>query len=129
MRTVGRGAFAPPILPPRHVPYGSRWSFDRRTRIHTGSGVGFYRDQFDLLRADQAQGIASVISSTQEEPVREIAQGILLRTQFQHFILEVVVPDTTMDEQGSSPHHADVHLEEVDLTCPDYGVGSSQGAG
>ena len=75
----------------------------------------------------QAQGIASVISSTQEEPVREIAQGILLGTQFQHFIPEVVVPDTTMDEQGSSPHHADVHLEEVDLTCPDYGAGSSQG--
>ena len=73
----------------------------------------------------QAQGIASVISSTQEEPVREIAQGILLGTQFQHFIPEVAVPDTTMDEQGSSPHHADVHLEKVDLTRPDYGAGSS----
>ena len=77
----------------------------------------------------QAQGIASVIRSTQEEPVREIAQGILLGTQFQHFIPEVAVPDSTMYEQGSSPHYSDVHLEEVDLTCPDYGVGSSQGAG
>ncbi|XP_057543832.1 serine/threonine-protein phosphatase 7 long form homolog [Amaranthus tricolor] len=53
MRSVGRGAFAPPLLPPPHVPYGSRWSFERRTRTHTGSGVGFYRDQLDLLRADQ----------------------------------------------------------------------------
>ena len=76
----------------------------------------------------QAQVIASIISSTQEEPVREITQGILLGTQFQHFIPEVVVPHTTMDEYGSSPYHADVHLDEVDLTCPDYGAGSSQGA-
>ncbi|XP_057522601.1 serine/threonine-protein phosphatase 7 long form homolog [Amaranthus tricolor] len=50
MRNVGRGAFAPPLLPPPHVPYGSRWSFERRTRTHTRSGVGFYRD---LLRANQ----------------------------------------------------------------------------
>ena len=77
----------------------------------------------------QAQGIASVIRSTQEEPVRDIAQGILHGTQFQHFISEVAVPDTSMYEQGSSPYHDDVHLEEVDLTCPDYGAGSSQGAG
>ncbi|XP_057523596.1 uncharacterized protein LOC130803497 [Amaranthus tricolor] len=75
-----------------------------------------------------AQGIASVISSSQEEPVREIAQGILRGTQFQHFISEVTAPHTTIYEYGSSPHHADVHLEEVDLTCPDYGAGSSQGA-
>ncbi|XP_057539301.1 serine/threonine-protein phosphatase 7 long form homolog [Amaranthus tricolor] len=274
MRSVGRGAFAPPLLPPPHVPYGSRWSFERRTRTHTGSGVGFYRDQLDLLRADQflwdpyppeayaalpqhsgilsgawrasvplicfdivevhlpervlrqfgmvqgipppcdteaelhhsrkgqepknwlevnwrhvarwehrlellaqgasidaagapttadyipwflsitrrwmtprgimaasqytpaaptmthfAQGIASVISSSQEEPVWEIAQGILRGTQFQQFIPELTAPDTTMYECGSSSHHADdVHLEEVDLTCPDYGAGSSQGA-
>ena len=47
----------------------------------------------------QAQGIASVISSTQEEPVREIAQGILQGTQFQHFIPEVVERDTSMYEQ------------------------------
>ncbi|XP_057535279.1 serine/threonine-protein phosphatase 7 long form homolog [Amaranthus tricolor] len=53
MRSAGRGAFAPPVLPPPHVPYGSRWSFERRTRTHTGSGVGFYRDQLDLLRVDQ----------------------------------------------------------------------------
>ena len=73
----------------------------------------------------QAQGIAAVISSSQEEPIRDIAQGVLLGTQLQHFIPEVVVPDTTMDAQRSSPHHADVYLEEVDLTCPDYGAGSS----
>ena len=33
-----------------------------------------------------------------------------------------------MYAQGSSPH-TDDHLEEVDLTCPDYGAGSSQCAG
>ena len=55
MRIVGRGAFAPPILPLPHVSYGSRWSFDRRTRTHTGFGVGFYRDQLDLLLADQVK--------------------------------------------------------------------------
>ncbi|XP_057517033.1 uncharacterized protein LOC130798166 [Amaranthus tricolor] len=52
-----------------------------------------------------AQGIASVISSSQEEPVRDIAQGILLGTQFQHFIPEVTAPHTTTYEYGSSPHH------------------------
>ncbi|XP_057528789.1 uncharacterized protein LOC130807552 [Amaranthus tricolor] len=71
-----------------------------------------------------AQGIASVIGSSQEEPVREIAQG----TQFQHFIPEVTAPHTTTYAYESSAHQPDVHLEEVDLTCPDYGVGSSQGA-
>ncbi|XP_057527797.1 serine/threonine-protein phosphatase 7 long form homolog [Amaranthus tricolor] len=256
MRTVRRGGFVPSILPPPDVPYGSRWSFDRHTRTHTGSGVGFYRDQLDLLRANQfrwdpypteayaalpqhsgilsgawrasvplicfdivevhvpervlrqfgmvqgisprcdtkaelhhnsrkgrepknwleinwrhitrwdhklellaqgapidavgaptladymwflsitcrwmtprgiiaaaqyapaaptltqlAQGTAAVINSSQEEPVRQIAQDILLGTQFQHFISEAVVPDTTMDAQGSSPHHVDVHPE------------------
>ena len=25
-------------------PYGSRWNFARRTRKHTGTGFGFYRD-------------------------------------------------------------------------------------
>ena len=65
MRTVGRGAFAPPILPPPDVPYGSRWSFDRRTRTLTGSGVGFYRDQFDLLRADQVKAsLTSLVTIT-----------------------------------------------------------------
>ena len=72
--------------------------------------------------------VFQVISSSQEEPVREIAQGILLVMQFQHFIPEVTAPHSTMYEYGASPHHADVHLEEVDLTCPDYGVGSTQGA-
>ena len=65
MRSVGRGAFVPPILPPPHVPYGSRWSFKRRTRTHTGSGVGFYRDQFDLLRADQVKtALTSLVAIT-----------------------------------------------------------------
>ena len=53
MRTVGRGAVAPPVIPPPKLSYGSRGSFDRRTKTHTGSGVGFYRDQLDLLRPDQ----------------------------------------------------------------------------
>ena len=65
MRTVGRGGFAPPILSPPDVPYGSRWSFDRRTRTLTGSGVGFYRDQFDLLRADQVKAsLTSLVTIT-----------------------------------------------------------------
>ncbi|CAO2836089.1 unnamed protein product [Amaranthus hypochondriacus] len=53
MRMVGRGVVAPPPTPNQDLPYGSRWSFARRTRTHTGSGIGFYRDQLDLLRADQ----------------------------------------------------------------------------
>ena len=65
MRTVGRGAFAPPILLPPDVPYGSRWSFNKRTRTHTGSGVGFYRDQFDLLQADQVKAsLTSLVTIT-----------------------------------------------------------------
>ena len=59
-----------------------------------------------------------MIRSSQEEPVREIAQGILLGTQFQHFIPEVAAPETFGDVQRESPPHADVHLEEVDLTYP-----------
>ena len=53
MRIVGRGAVAPPIIPPLELPYGWRWSFDRRTKTRTESGVGFYRDQLDLLRPNQ----------------------------------------------------------------------------
>ncbi len=58
-----------------------------------------------------------------------LARRSLYGTQFQHFIPEVDMRDTSMDAQGSSPPHADVHLEEVDLTCPNYGVGTSQGVG
>ncbi|XP_057534009.1 serine/threonine-protein phosphatase 7 long form homolog [Amaranthus tricolor] len=52
-RTVGRGDTAPPPQPALDVAYGSRWNFARRTRKHTGSGLGFYRDQLDLLRPNQ----------------------------------------------------------------------------
>ncbi|XP_057516734.1 serine/threonine-protein phosphatase 7 long form homolog [Amaranthus tricolor] len=52
-RTVGRGDTAPPPQPGPDVAYGSRWNFARRTRKHTGSGLGFYRDQLDLLRPNQ----------------------------------------------------------------------------
>ncbi|XP_057522521.1 serine/threonine-protein phosphatase 7 long form homolog [Amaranthus tricolor] len=44
---------APPPTPDQDFPYGSRWSFARRTRTHIGSSVGFYWDQLDHLRADQ----------------------------------------------------------------------------
>ncbi|XP_057521885.1 serine/threonine-protein phosphatase 7 long form homolog isoform X2 [Amaranthus tricolor] len=54
MRTVGRGAVALPINPPLEVSYGFRRTFARRTKIHTGSGVGFFRDHLDLLQPDQA---------------------------------------------------------------------------
>ena len=53
MRIIGRGAIAPPIISPPELPHGSPWSFDRHTKTHTGSGVGFYRDQLVLLRPDQ----------------------------------------------------------------------------
>ena len=70
-----------------------------------------------------------MISSSTEEPVRKIAQGIPLGTQFQHFIPEVVEPKTTRDVQRSSPPHDDVHLEEVDLTYRQDGAESLQGVG
>ena len=65
MRTMGCGAFASPLLPPPHVLYRLWWSFDRRTRTHPGSGVGLYRDQFDLLRADQVKAsLTSLVTIT-----------------------------------------------------------------
>ena len=70
-----------------------------------------------------------MISSSQEEPVREIAQGILLGAQFLHFILEVAALDISGDVQRESPPHDDVHLEEIDLTYPQDVEGFSQGAG
>ena len=70
--------------------------------------------------------MAAMISSTHEEPVCEIAQGILLRTQFQHFIPEVAEPaQPSTDVQRSSPPPG-VHLEEIDVTYPHDGAESSQ---
>ena len=50
---VSRGVIAPPPTPDQELPYGSSWSFARRTRTHIGSNVGFHQDHLDLLRADQ----------------------------------------------------------------------------
>ena len=51
--------------------------------------------------------------------MREIAQGMLLGTQFQYFILEVAAESSpaTADVHVSSPPY-DVHLEEMDLSYP-----------
>ena len=62
--------------------------------------------------------MADVIRTTHEEPVREIAQGVLLGTQFQHFIPEVAAG-------SSSPARAD-HLEEMDLSYRADDAGPSQ---
>ena len=71
--------------------------------------------------------MAAVIRTTHEEPVREIAQGVLLGTQFQHFIPEVPSESSTpnVDVHNASPSH-DVHLEEMDLTYPVDVAGPSQ---
>ena len=50
---VGCGTVAPPPTPDQDLMYGLRWSFVQRTRTYIRSGVGFYRYQLDLLRADQ----------------------------------------------------------------------------
>ena len=54
-----------------------------------------------------------------EEPVREIAQSMLVGTQFQHFIPEVAAESSpaTADTHVSSPAY-DYHLEEMDLSYP-----------
>ena len=59
--------------------------------------------------------------------VREIAQGMLLGTQFQHFIPEVAeeASPASGDVHVSYPPH-DVHLEEMDMSYPVDGVGTSQ---
>ena len=71
--------------------------------------------------------MAVVIRSSHAEPVRKIAQGMLLGTQFQLFIPEVAeeASPTTGDVHVSSPPH-DVHLEETDLSYPGDVVGISQ---
>ena len=71
--------------------------------------------------------MAAVIGSSHEQPVREITRGMLLGTQFQHFIPEVaeeVSPAGGKVQFSSPPHEA--HLEEVDLSYPEHGSGTSQ---
>ena len=53
MRIVGSGTVASPVIPSPELLHGSWWSFDRRMKAHTGSSVGFYRDQLDLIRPDK----------------------------------------------------------------------------
>ena len=62
--------------------------------------------------------MADVIRTTHEEPVREIAQDVLLGTQFQHFIPEVAA--------GSSSTEREAHLEEMDLSYTAIDAGPSQ---
>ena len=53
------------------------------------------------------------------EPVREVAQGMLVGTQFHHFISKVVAESSlaTADAHVSFPAY-DFHLEETDLSYP-----------
>ena len=75
----------------------------------------------------QAQGAAAVMRYSQEEPVREIAHGMLAGTQFQHFIPEVAPQSspTTGHTHASSPSY-DYHLEEMDHSYPVEVAGTSQ---
>ena len=61
--------------------------------------------------------------------MREIAQGMLVGTQFQHFIPEVAAESSpaTADARVSSPAY-DFHLEEIDLSYP-VGVARTSQAG
>ena len=54
-----------------------------------------------------------------EELVREIAHGMLVGTQFQHFIPEVAAESSSAiaDADVLSPAY-DYHLEEMDLSYP-----------
>ena len=54
-----------------------------------------------------------------KEPVREIAQGMLVSTQFQHFIPEVAAESSpaTTHMHVSSPAY-DYHLDDIDLSYP-----------
>ena len=67
-----------------------------------------------------------MIRSSHEESVREIAQGMLLGTQFQYFIPEVAAESTsaTADVHVSSPPY-NVHLEKMDLSYPGDVAGTS----
>ncbi|XP_057532807.1 uncharacterized protein LOC130810684 [Amaranthus tricolor] len=66
-----------------------------------------------------AQGAAAVMRYSHEEPVREIAQGMLVGTQFQHFISEVTMESTpAIADVHVSSHAYDYHMEEIDLSYP-----------
>ena len=62
-----------------------------------------------------------------EELVREIAHGMLVGTQFQHFIPEVAARSspTTAHTHVSSPAY-DYHLKEMDFSYPVDVAGTSQ---
>ena len=65
---------------------------------------------------------------SQEEPVREIAHGMLFGSQFQHFIPEVAAqhsPTTSHTHMACSPSY-DYHLEEMDHSYPVDAAGTSQ---
>ncbi|XP_057543503.1 uncharacterized protein LOC130821735 [Amaranthus tricolor] len=74
-----------------------------------------------------AQGATAVKRYSHEDPVREIAQGMLVGTQFQHFIPEVAAESSpaTTHMHVSSPAY-DYHLEEMDLSFPVDVAGTSQ---
>ena len=68
-----------------------------------------------------------MIQSSHEQPVREITQGMLLGTQFQHFIPEVAEEASpAADEVQVLSPPQDIHLEEVDLSYPEHGSGTLQ---
>lgn len=65
---------------------------------------------------------ANLSFASQEQLVREIAQGTILHLKFQHFILEDEESNQpsikrTGEEQSPSPPH-DVRLDELNLSCP-----------
>ena len=68
-----------------------------------------------------------VMQYSHEEPVREIAQGMLVDTQFQHFIPEVAAKSSlaTADVHVSSLAY-DFHLDEMDLSYPRDVTGTSR---
>ena len=71
--------------------------------------------------------MADVMRYSHEEPVREIAHGMLVGSQFQHFIPEVAAESstTTAHTHVSSPAY-DYHLEEIDQSYPVDVAGTSQ---
>ncbi|XP_057540656.1 serine/threonine-protein phosphatase 7 long form homolog [Amaranthus tricolor] len=74
-----------------------------------------------------AQGTTAVMRYSHEEPVREIAQGMLVGTQFQHFIPEVAAESSpAIAHTHVSSLAYDYHLEEMDLSYPVDIAGTSQ---
>ncbi|XP_057532199.1 uncharacterized protein LOC130810238 [Amaranthus tricolor] len=75
-----------------------------------------------------AQGAANVMRYSQEEPVREIAHGMLVGSQFQHFIPEVAAqhsPTISHTHMACSPSY-DYHLEEMDHSYSVDAAGTSR---